>query len=179
MTTELLLWRHADAVNGRPDHARELSEKGRKQARVVANWLEKHAPQEARLVASPATRARQTAGFFRKQMEILAALASEATADEILALLDWPQAQTPVIVVGHQPMLSEIADRLLPEGDARSPGARSPDARSPFGKGELWWFSSITGTRQVILRVRVRPNELIGMQAAEIRTECDRGQISR
>jgi phosphohistidine phosphatase len=95
-------------------------------------------------------RTRQTAGFFREKMEIREALVSGAAADEILALLDWSNGQTPVIVVRHQPMLGEIAKRLLPEGGYQS----------AFGKGELWWFSG-KQDGQAVLRVRINPNDKI------------------
>ena len=36
---ELILWRHAEAEDGVPDSARELTDKGLKQARVMAEWL--------------------------------------------------------------------------------------------------------------------------------------------
>ena len=35
---DLLLWRHAEAVEGSPDHARELTERGQRQARRMATW---------------------------------------------------------------------------------------------------------------------------------------------
>jgi phosphohistidine phosphatase len=165
---ELLLWRHADAVDDTPDHARKLSKFGGKQAKIVADWLTKHAPKDARLLASPTTRTRQTAGFFREKMEIREALASSAAADEILALLDWPNAQTPVIVVGHQPMLGEIAKRLLPEGGYR--GA--------FGKGELWWFSG-KQDGQAILRVRINPNDKILPEESEAKKAPKQKQEAR
>ena len=35
----LLLWRHAEAQDGDPDLARELTARGRKQAEKMAHWL--------------------------------------------------------------------------------------------------------------------------------------------
>ena len=37
---DLLLWRHAEAVDGLPDSTRELTERGIRQAHKVAAWLE-------------------------------------------------------------------------------------------------------------------------------------------
>ena len=38
---DLLLWRHAEAVDGVPDSTRELSERGLRQAHKMAEWLDK------------------------------------------------------------------------------------------------------------------------------------------
>ncbi|MDR0673181.1 MAG: histidine phosphatase family protein [Zoogloeaceae bacterium] len=127
---ELLLWRHAKAEDGLPDHARELTRTGREQARRVAAWLEEHGPREMRLLVSPATRTRQTASCFREAMELNDALASAAAPKDILAMIDWPNAQTPCLLVGHQPMLGEIAAALLPAASLPA-----------FHKGALWWIS--------------------------------------
>ena len=63
---ELILWRHADAKDaapGKPDAERGLTAKGIKQARRMADWLEKRLPAEARVLVSPARRAQQTAAL--------------------------------------------------------------------------------------------------------------------
>ncbi|MDR2164421.1 MAG: histidine phosphatase family protein [Zoogloeaceae bacterium] len=145
---ELLLWRHAEAMDGSPDHARELTPRGKEQAWRIAAWLKKHAPGGIRLLVSPAVRARQTAAFFREEMEIREALASDAAPDEILALLDWPNA-APCVIVGHQPMLGEILARLL------------KDARylHSVRKGALWWLSGMAGEEKAKLRCRKDPGD--------------------
>ena len=56
---DLLLWRHAEAVDGLPDSTRELTERGIKQAHKVAEWLEKRRPKKLRVLVSPTTRTRQ------------------------------------------------------------------------------------------------------------------------
>ena len=58
---DLLLWRHAEAVEGLPDSTRELTERGRRQARKVAEWLEQRRPKKLRVLVSPTVRTRQTA----------------------------------------------------------------------------------------------------------------------
>src|SRR5674476_1390644 len=57
---DLILWRHAEAEDGTPDHARELTAKGIKQAGKVAAFLHQHLPQDHRILVSPATRTQQT-----------------------------------------------------------------------------------------------------------------------
>jgi phosphohistidine phosphatase len=143
---ELLLWSHANAKNSTHDYARELTSFGRKQTRWIAAWLKKYAPDGARLLVSPTVRTRQTAAFFRKKMEICDALAADASTDEILALLDWPNATTSCIVVGHQSMLGEIAAQLLQ--DTLFPQYYY-DKNS---ESALWWFAGEPGKAEVTLR---------------------------
>ena len=58
---DLILWRHADAVDSTPDLARQLTIKGRRQAKDMAGWLRARLPKQTRIIVSPAQRARQTA----------------------------------------------------------------------------------------------------------------------
>ena len=57
---DLLLWRHAEAVEGLPDSTRELTERGVRQAHKVAEWLESRRPKKLRVLVSPTVRTRQT-----------------------------------------------------------------------------------------------------------------------
>jgi phosphohistidine phosphatase len=61
---DLLLWRHAEAVDGIPDNTRELTERGLRQAHKVAEWLDSRRPKKLRVLVSPTTRTRQTASAF-------------------------------------------------------------------------------------------------------------------
>jgi phosphohistidine phosphatase len=47
---DLILWRHAEAVDSSPDHARELTAKGIKQAGKIAAFLRPHLPGDARIL---------------------------------------------------------------------------------------------------------------------------------
>ena len=53
---DLLLWRHAEAVEGLPDSTRELTERGVRQAHKVAEWLESRRPKKLRVLVSPMQR---------------------------------------------------------------------------------------------------------------------------
>jgi phosphohistidine phosphatase len=163
-TMELLLWRHAEAVDGLPDQARELSPRGRQQAERVAAWLNLHAPDKLRLLVSPTVRTRQTASFFpqgMEKMEIHDVLASGAPPAEILTYLDWPNAETPLLLVGHQPMLGEIAAQLL--GDAPFP--------SSFRKGALWWLHGEPGWKTAVLRQIVEAETLPAVTGSKPETD--------
>ena len=58
---DLILWRHAEAEPGEPDHGRRLTSKGRKQAERMAAWLEHRLPETTRILVSPAERTQETA----------------------------------------------------------------------------------------------------------------------
>lgn len=148
---DLLLWRHADAVTGMPDAERKLSEKGRRQAEKVGNWLSRHAPTELTLLVSPLERARQTAEAFSKRYTLVAALANAASPQELLEAAGWPNAAGAVMLVGHQPTLGEIAAQLL-----GSHGALN------IRKGALWWFRTKPQARGSVIELRtvVDPAEL-------------------
>jgi len=133
---DLLLWRHADAAEGEPDLDRPLTRKGEKQARRVAQWLNGHLPDSARILVSPARRAQQTAHALieigGRKWKTVDLLAPGASASDVLAAVEWPRARAPVVAVGHQPTLGLVASLLL--GGVEQPWA--------IRKGALWWLSS-------------------------------------
>lgn len=128
---ELILWRHAEAEDGFPDHERKLTGKGEKQAAAMAAWLKPRLPEGCRVVVSPARRTRQTAQALTADFEILAEIAPGASAEAVLGAAGWPHAGGCVLVVGHQPTLGAVAALLL---------ADSRDSWS-VKKGSVWWFS--------------------------------------
>ena len=125
---DLILWRHADAVDGAPDLARTLTAKGEQQAARVAAWLRGHLPEPYRLAVSPAVRAQQTAQALRKDFETLRELAPGAP---VTAILKAAGREGAVVLVGHQPDLG-LAIAYLLCGEERELGV---------AKGALWWFS--------------------------------------
>jgi len=149
---ELILWRHADAEVAYPDLARELTDTGRQQAARVAGWLTARLPPDVRIVVSPAVRAIQTAQALERDYDVLPALAPGASDDAILTVAGWPHAARPVMVVGHQPTLGQVAMRLL-SGHAGDLSIR---------KGGVWWFQSRERENgsQVVLRAVAAPDWL-------------------
>lgn len=151
---ELILWRHAEAEDGEPDLRRKLTARGEKQARRVAEWLDAQLPDSARILVSPATRAQQTAEALAavsgRKLRTVDKLAPGATVKEILDAAEWPEARVPVVIVGHQPELGEVASFLL---------AGEPQAWS-IKKGGLWWISSRErgGADQTVLRAVIGPD---------------------
>ena len=129
---DLLLWRHAEAVDGEPDLARELTARGRAQAQRMARWLDAHGPRGLAIHTSPAVRARQTAAALGRPSHILDALAPGGSAVDLLATMPWPEAADAWLLVGHQPTLGRLAALLL--------GGREADWS--LRKGALWWLRS-------------------------------------
>ena len=107
---DLLLWRHAEAVDGVPDNTRELTERGIKQAHKVAEWLEKRRPKKLRVLVSPTTRTRQTASAFTQNFEIVPALAPGNDISSILGAFAYAQVNADFLRrrEGRAPILAAI-----------------------------------------------------------------------
>lgn len=149
---DLILWRHAEAEEGVPDLERALTDKGRKQAARMADWLNPRLPPDIRVLASPAKRTLQTAQALGRYYDQVPALAPGARAKDVLAAVGWPEAAYPVLIVGHQPTLGQVAMRLLAgqQGDLT------------VKKGGIWWFQGRerAGQMQVVLRAVAAPDWL-------------------
>jgi phosphohistidine phosphatase len=132
---DLILWRHADAEEGRDDHARRLTPKGLKQAERMAEWLDAHLPKNARLIVSPAVRAQQTAKCLERELSTDDALAPGVQAASLLQACGWPRGTGTVVAVGHQPTLGSAAALAL-TGKA---------ARWHMKKGAIFWIANREG----------------------------------
>ena len=82
---DLILWRHADAEDGSPDSARQLTERGRDQARRVAAWLKPRLPGRCEVLVSPAACAQQTALALGVPFVTSPAVGTDARAADVLA----------------------------------------------------------------------------------------------
>ena len=129
---DLILWRHAEADETRPDLARKLTARGQKHAARAAEWLLQRLPARFAVLASPAKRTRQTAEALGVPFRTLPSLAPGADVGDILAAAEWPERKGAVIVVGHQPDLGRVAAHLL---------AGRADHWA-LKKGGLWWLSN-------------------------------------
>ena len=149
---ELILWRHTEAEDALPDLGRELTGRGRKQASRMADWLNPRLPPDIRILASPATRARQTAQALGRTYSEVPEVGPGASAEDVLAAAGWPDASYPVLIVGHQPTLGQVAMRLL-TGQAGDLAVK---------KGGVWWFQGRerAGQLEVVLRAVVGPDWL-------------------
>lgn len=147
---ELILWRHAEAVDGTPDHSRALTSKGLLQAERMAAFLAPRLPAHTHILVSPALRAQQTASALGKKFITEPALNIHATPHTVLAAAGWPSAKRTTVLVGHQPWLGEVAALLM---------TGSPEYWS-VKKGAVWWFSQRENESQTVLRLVISPEHL-------------------
>ena len=151
-TMDLLLWRHAEAEDGEDDMKRRLTQRGEKQARVMAKWIRAHQPRDMRIIVSPAVRTQQTAEALKLPFETHRKIGPEACVSELVAASGWPAASGAVLVVGHQPTLGRMASLRL----------AGSESEWTIKKGALWWLSTRVrlGETQTGLRA-VTPAELL------------------
>jgi phosphohistidine phosphatase len=130
---ELILWRHADAEEAGPegDAPRRLTKKGRRQAERMAEWLRARIGADWRIVSSPARRAIETVEPLGRAYEVRDTVGTSADPRSVLHEAGWPDAERPVVVVGHQPTFGEIAGQLL-----------ASDHDVAVKKGAVWWFTA-------------------------------------
>lgn len=137
---DLILWRHAHAevhplgdagLQGDDlDLKRRLTDKGERQAKRMADWLERHLPANTLILVSPARRAQDTAKALGRPFKTVAALAPGAMPEVLLACAHWPHAKTPVMLVGHQPTLGMVVGDVLTQGPTEH----------AVRKGSVWWL---------------------------------------
>jgi len=152
---ELILWRHAepeDAAPGQADARRQLTTHGHKQARRMAHWLNAHLPESTEILVSPAVRTQQTVESLGRRYRTVAELGSGAEPETLLEAANWPWSHRPVLVVGHQPTLGQVAALLL-SGRA---------AHWPVRRAQVWWFCQTDpeDVRTLFLRAVVGPELL-------------------
>jgi len=127
------LWRHAEAIDLElvgDDMTRTLTPRGEKQAARMAIWLDRQLPGGAKIWVSPAVRAEQTARALDRKFKISPALAPLSTPEDLLELVQWPQAKGCVVVVGHQPTLGQTISRLI----------GLSESECAVKKGSVWWL---------------------------------------
>ena len=154
---DLILWRHADARDprdGEDDMARQLTPRGEKQAQRMADWLNRFLPDTTRILVSPSLRTRQTADALGRKYRTVDSLAPGASHAQALSAARWPDSREPVLLVGHQPTLGQLAAYLMG-------GAATLDAPAwTIRKGAVWWLRhrDREGVSEVVL-VSVRTPE--------------------
>jgi phosphohistidine phosphatase len=150
----LILWRHAEAEDtAANDLARQLTARGRKQAQASAKWLRARLPDDAVILASPATRTVQTAESLTDQYRVVREIAPDASATDVLKAAGWPDGIAPtVVIVGHQPTLGHVVARLLADSGASW----------SIKKSAIWWIESRTrgNEGQAVLCAAISPDLL-------------------
>jgi phosphohistidine phosphatase len=136
---DLILWRHADADDAEfdgNDIDRDLTRKGERQAKRVGRWLDQHLGDGTRIWSSPAIRAQRTATALGRPFKVREELHPLAAADDVLALVGWSEQRglpqrNPLLVIGHQPWIGDVASRLL--------GCQAGTGMI-MRKGAVWWL---------------------------------------
>lgn len=143
MAERLLIMRHGQAGPGRPDEARELTERGDREAARMARWLAARQDldlRRLRLLASPYRRAQQTAthvaGALGVEVETQALITPD---DSPQAAVDWlleqPEGQ-PLMLVSHMPLVAALTGLLVEGRGDRGPGF--PTAAVAELESEVW-----------------------------------------
>lgn len=112
---QLLLMRHGEAVDEAPglgDAGRWLTRRGRDTTREVARWVAAHHP-PTEILSSSLVRAVQTAEIVAAAVDLRAPISAhpEVSSGDLRALvgkLALRSAAPRVMVVGHEPILSEL-----------------------------------------------------------------------
>ena len=103
------------------------------------------------MLVSPALRTRQTAAALNRKLRIVEGLAPGAGPHQLLDAARWPDSREPVVLVGHQPALGQLAAYLMA-------GAAAADGQAwTLRKGALWWLRQRQrehGTEVVLVTVR-------------------------
>jgi phosphohistidine phosphatase len=115
--------RHASAgkkyVNAKRDEKRPLDEPGILQARYVGRLLSSMEIQLDQIISSPLKRAMQTASLaanelaFETGIQVDAALRPESEYEQFQELLARYSRQEAIMVVGHNPSLSEFLSKTI------------------------------------------------------------------
>lgn len=152
---DLILWRHAEAVDPQgleDDLLRPLTARGEKHAARMAQWLDRQLPEGTRILSSPAVRTQQTVQALQRKYKVRDALSPGASIQDILETAQWPTAKFPVLLVGHQPALDQVAAKLL--------GMEAEEC--PIRKGAVWWLRSRRkdGIEQTVILSVTTPEKL-------------------
>lgn len=128
----LVLLRHAKAERpaGVPDADRPLSPRGHADAHAAGAWL-KSRYQPDLVLCSPSKRTRQTWQAVASALGAAPKVRYErrlylGDADEVLAVVHGIEdAVATVLLIGHNPALSDVAETLDPRGPLDSDGLRT------------------------------------------------------
>ena len=148
---KLVIVRHGDSESSHPegDYKRSLTLKGKQTVKIVALFLKKSIKPKT-IISSPFLRALQTAKIFAEVLEYKKPILESETlipgnkSDETLDAIISSRAKE-VLIVGHNPHLSELTAKLVSDGslrfDMRKAAAVCIDfpGNIDLGTGNLAW----------------------------------------
>lgn len=151
---DIVLMRHATAKPlhaGTSDKLRELTLEGHVEAASMAGLIAPALSSRTILCSSPAVRAMQTAAAISKacgiDVTIERRLGLDSSADDVLDVIR-ELASTPVVIVGHLPVVAQVAATLL---DMPFPSLTMP----PGAAIGLQWYGKAKGS--AVLQWMVTP----------------------
>lgn len=149
---DLILWRHAEAEAASPgmaDAERNLTAKGKKQARLIAGWVLTQRLPKLSVIVSPTKRTLQTAEALGRTYKVDRKIGPGAGAADLIAAANWPDESGAVMLIGHTPGLGRLAALLL----------SGSEADWTIKKAGIWWFSNRVrhDETQTILRAVANP----------------------
>lgn len=152
---DIILWRHAEAEIGEPhlnlsDLKRNLTEKGKRQAKKMAKRLKKRLPEAFDVYVSQAHRSQQTGAYLAQPTAILASLNPEESIENVVSVLNQFQENQTVVIVGHQPWIGQFCGFLLN-------GQHFLHNEWSVKKGAFWWFQVRDGRAK--LKLMMTPND--------------------
>jgi phosphohistidine phosphatase len=116
----LILFRHAKAeqVPGKPDHARELTDRGRRDAVAAGRWLHEQGLGAELVLCSDSTRTRQTwasaeaGGACGEAVAFDHALYSGGESGVLQSVREQAADAQVILVIGHNPTMAMLASGL-------------------------------------------------------------------
>ncbi|HVD22615.1 MAG TPA: histidine phosphatase family protein [Lapillicoccus sp.] len=132
----LVLLRHAKAeqVPGKPDHDRELTDRGQRDATAAGRWLRDQGVVAELVICSTSKRTRQTweyaarGGAHTEFVEYRRAVYQNGSAGVLETIREDAGEVRTLVVVGHAPSIPDLASGL-------TDGQGSPDAHVAMGEG--------------------------------------------
>ena len=113
MAHRLLLIRHAKTEQGAPDEARQLTDRGRRDAAAIGDWLRGQGVVPDRVVVSPATRARQTWELtdIDTKADVDARIYDNTVSDLLAIVRETDESTQTLALVGHNPSIEGFTAR--------------------------------------------------------------------
>lgn len=163
----IILIRHAQALNrvdwndvGRPDRLRPLTKKGAQRFALAVHGLTKIIEMPTRVYSSEYVRCVQTAEIVRNQFDIPLETNPILNADQstkkafrwVLESIEEAKESETLMVVGHEPQLSELASLLL----------TGEEIEGPFGlkKGQMMNLEKRNISENIELKWSIPPKIL-------------------
>jgi phosphohistidine phosphatase len=159
----LLLLRHAksDYPLGVADHERPLAPRGMREAGLAGDWLRAHAPAVDAVLCSTATRTRETLARTRIDAPVnYVDRLYDATPGAVIGEINGvdPSVET-LLVIGHEPALSQVALGLATADGSNPTAAESISTKFPTSAiavlrtGEPWDQLTLSGAALVTFHV--------------------------